>query len=134
MIEKRIKQIQQDLEIFDNELEKYDYIIDLGKELEGLEEDKKREEYLVKGCTSNLWLVPEVDDERVVFRADADAVIVKGLAKIFTDVFSGLPKEEIKNFDRDLLQDLGLDEIISRGRQSGFSKAIEKIKDYSKGV
>lgn len=134
MIEKRIEEIKSDLDLFENELEKYDYIIDLGKELGDFDEKRKKEEFLVKGCTSNLWLYPEIKEGKIFFYADADAVVVKGLTKIFLDVFSNTDPKEIVEFERDLLKELGLSELISVGRQNGFSKAIEKIKQYALGV
>ncbi len=132
MIESRINSIKDDLELFDDDLQKYEYIIDLGKSLPNLEEEHKKDENLVQGCTSKVWLVCEKKDDILVFKADSNAAIVKGLVKIILTIFNNLSVKEILDFDIQILQKLNLQEIITPNRQSGVQGMIKRIKEYAK--
>lgn len=131
---KRIEEIKEQLEFFDNELEKYEYIIDLGKKLQPLEDEYKKDEYLVQGCTSKVWLLVKEEDGKLILSADSEAMIVKGLVYIVISIFSGIELKQIKGFDINLLDELSLSEIITPNRQSGVSGMIQKIKNYTRGV
>ncbi|AXH14398.1 sulfur acceptor/SufS accessory protein [Malaciobacter mytili LMG 24559] len=132
MIESRIDSIKDDLELFDDDLQKYEYIIDLGKSLPNLEEEHKKDENLVQGCTSKVWLICEKKDDILVFKADSNAAIVKGLVKIILTIFNNLSAKEILDFDTQILQKLNLQEIITPNRQSGVQGMIKRIKEYAK--
>ncbi|MFV0564025.1 SufE family protein [Malaciobacter mytili] len=132
MIESRIDSIKDDLELFDDDLQKYEYIIDLGKSLPNLEEEHKKNENLVQGCTSKVWLICEKKDDILVFKADSNAAIVKGLVKIILTIFNNLSAKEILDFDTQILQKLNLQEIITPNRQSGVQGMIKRIKEYAK--
>ncbi|PHO12510.1 Fe-S metabolism associated SufE [Malaciobacter marinus] len=131
MVENKIDEIKEDLELFDDDLQKYEYIIDLGKSLEPLEEKHKKDENLVQGCTSKVWLICEKKDDILVFKADSNAAIVKGLVKILLSIFSGMKAQEIIDFDTQVLQKLNLQEIITPNRQSGVQGMIKRIKEYA---
>ncbi|AXH09129.1 sulfur acceptor/SufS accessory protein [Malaciobacter halophilus] len=131
MVENRIDEIKDDLELFDDDLQKYEYIIDLGKSLEPLDEAHKKDENLVQGCTSKVWLICEKKDDILVFKADSNAAIVKGLVKILLTIFSGMKPQEIVDFDTQILQKLNLQEIITPNRQSGVQGMIKRIKEYA---
>lgn len=131
-IEKRIYEIKEELDFFDNELEKYEYIIDLGKKLEAIDEVYKSDEYLVSGCTSLVWLVPNCENQKISFKGTSDALIVKGLVYIMLKIFSNLEIKEIVNFDINILDKLGLSEIITPNRQSGVAGMVKKIVSYAK--
>ncbi|ADG92534.1 MULTISPECIES: SufE family protein [Arcobacter] len=131
-IEKKIEEFKDDLELFDDELEKYQFIIDLGKKLSPLDEKEMVEENLVQGCTSKVWLVKDKKNDELIFRADSNAAIVKGLVYIITTIFSNEKKDDINTLDINILDKLNLTEIITPNRQSGVQGMIKKIKEYAK--
>ena len=131
-IEQTIENIKDDLEFFEDELQKYDYIIDLGKKLQAFNEDDKKDEYLVQGCTSQVWLVPSIKDNILTIQGTSDAIIVKGLVYIILDIFNNRTIQEIQEFDINILSELGLAEIITPNRQSGVQGMIKKIIEVSK--
>jgi len=125
---KRINEIKEQLDFFDDELEKYEYIIDLGKKLPALDKEYKKDKYLVQGCTSLVWLVSKSKDGKLYFQADSEAMIVKGLVYIVISIFEGIECSKIKEFDTNLLESLELSEIITPNRQSGVAGMIDKIR------
>ena len=130
-IEKRVAKIKNDLNFFDDELDKYQFIIDLGKKLKDFKEEDKIAKNIVHGCTSQVWLVCKNDNNILRFDGISDAVIVKGLIYILLEIFSNISKEEIISSDDDILYDLDLSEIITPNRQSGVIGMIKKIKEYA---
>ncbi|QEN04973.1 SufE family protein [Thiospirochaeta perfilievii] len=131
MIEDRINNILEDLNMFDDDIDKYEYIVDVGKNLPNLDESLQRDEFLVKGCTSKVWLIAEYSNGVINLKADSNSVIVKGLASILITVFQDLEPEEIVNYNIDGLEKLGLTEIISPTRQNGVYHMVNKIKHYA---
>ncbi len=131
-IVKKIEEFKDDLELFDDELEKYQFIIDLGKKLNPLDEKEMIDENLVQGCTSKVWLLKDENSDTLVFRADSNAAIVRGLVYIITTIFSNEKKDDINNLDINILDKLNLTEIITPNRQSGVQGMIKKIKEYAK--
>ena len=126
---KRIKQIIEEFELFTDWEEKYSYIIELGKKLPGLDELHKIDSNKVEGCVSQVWLVAKQKDNRYYFYADSDAFIVKGLLAIVLRIFSGLTKEEILNTDFKALFDrLGLKNHLTPSRSNGIFVVIGKIR------
>jgi len=132
-IQETIENIKDDLDFFEDELEKYDYIIDLGKKLSDIDESFKIEENLVQGCTSQVWLVSTIEDNKLYLSGTSDAIIVKGLVYIILEIFNKRTLDEIKEFDINILSELGLAEIITPNRQSGVQGMIKKIMELSKG-
>ncbi len=130
-IEKKVESIKEDLDFFEDELQKYEYIIDLGKKLDPLEDEYKTPDNIVHGCTSQVWLVCEERDGKLYFKGTSDAIIVKGLIYIILDVFSGLEKQTLRDVDMDIVYELGLSEVITPNRQSGVIGMIKKIKEYA---
>jgi len=126
-IEQSIINIKDDLDFFDDELQKYEYIIDLGKKLPDIDEKDKVEKNLVQGCTSQVWLVPKIENDTLELEGTSDAIIVKGLVYIILDIFNHRTLKEINEFDIDILNALGLEEIITPNRQSGVQGMIKKI-------
>lgn len=126
-IEQSIKNIKDDLDFFDDELQKYEYIIDLGKKLPDINEKEKVEKNLVQGCTSQVWLVPKIENGTLELEGTSDAIIVKGLVYIILDIFNHRTLDEINAFDINILNALGLEEIITPNRQSGVQGMIKKI-------
>ena len=128
-----LQEIVEDFELFDDELEKYEYIVDLGKHLTPLQEDEKTDAYLIQGCTSQVWIIPSFVGGKMVFRGDSNTVIVKGLVAILIKIFSNRTPNEILNFDLKELNNLGLAEIVTPTRQNGFISIVNKLIEYTKG-
>ena len=133
-IEKRVHDIKEDLDFFEDELQKYEYIIDLGKKLKPLNEKDQIASNIVHGCTSQVWLVCEQKGDRLYFYGTSDAIIVKGLVYIILQIFSDSTIEELKNVDMDIVYELGLSEVITPNRQSGVIGMIKKIKEYATNI
>ncbi|WP_258237426.1 SufE family protein [Arcobacter sp. AHV-9/2010] len=130
-IKQRVENIKEDLDFFDEELAKYEYIIDLGKKLPTFDEKNKTPENLVHGCTSQVWLICEKKEDKLFFKGTSDAIIVKGLVYIILEIFSNSTIEELKKIDMDIVRELGLSEVITPNRQSGVIGMIKKIKEYA---
>jgi len=130
-LNQRIEEIRNDLLLFDDDLEKYEYIIDLGKQLEKLDTVHEKDENLVQGCTSKVWLVCEQNEKKLIFQANSNAKIVKGLVFILITVFSNLTPQEILHTDINILKQLNLTEIITPNRQSGVTGMLKRIKEYA---
>lgn len=130
-IEQRVENIKEDLDFFEDELQKYEYIIDLGKKLEKLDENYQIPANLVHGCTSQVWLICEQVDNKLLFKGTSDAIIVKGLVYMILQIFSDSSIEELKEIDMDIVHELNLSEIITPNRQSGVIGMIKKIKEYA---
>ena len=134
IIEKRVADIKEDLDFFDDELAKYEYIIDLGKKLEEFDEKDKIPSNIVHGCTSQVWLTCEQKDEKLYFHGTSDAIIVKGLVYMILQIFSDSTIEELKEVDMDIVHELKLSEVITPNRQSGVIGMMKKIKEYAKNA
>ena len=130
-IETRVEEIVEELSLFDDELGKYEYLVDTGKALTPLSEDEKEDKYLIQGCTSQVWLICEEKAGKLIFIGDSNTVIVKGLVALIINIFSDLTPKEIVDFDMDRLAVLGLSEIITPNRQNGLKSMIERIKTYA---
>ncbi len=130
-IENRVKDIKEDLDFFEDELQKYEYIIDLGKKLDSLDDEYKVPAHIVHGCTSQVWLICEEKDGKLYFKGTSDAIIVKGLVYMILKIFSDSTIEELKDADMDIVYQLELNEVITPNRQSGIIGMIKKIKEYA---
>jgi cysteine desulfuration protein SufE len=132
-IEETIARIRDELDLFGEPLEKYEYIIEQGRELQPLDEAYRSDAFLVQGCQSKLWLHPYAKEGRLYFEADSDALIVKGLVQILIRIYSGRTAEEIRQSDTSLLEQLGLSEIITPGRQNGVASMLKRIYAFAGG-
>lgn len=130
-IEDNIQSIKDQFSQFDDWLDKYNYLIELGKELPLIETKNKTEDYLIKGCQSRVWLYPELKEGKLYFTADSDAVITKGLAALVISVFSGNPPAEIFNAPTDFINEIGLTEHLSPTRSNGLVSMLKQIKMYA---
>lgn len=117
--------------MFDEWLDKYEYLIELGKNLEPFPEELKTEERLVKGCQSRVWLDAKLTDGRIVFRADSDAIITKGIISLLVGVYSGRTPAEIAGDDFAFIDELGLRENLSPTRANGLASMISTIKELA---
>ena len=131
-LEERKQQIVEDFSQFDEWLDKYEYLIELGKNLEPFPDDKKTEDKLIKGCQSRVWLDCEEREGRLWFTADSDAIITKGIISLLIDVYSGCAPEEIAGDDFAFLEEIGLRENLSPTRANGLVSMIETLKSYAR--
>ena len=120
--------VVQDFAMFDEWLDKYEYLIDLGKKLDPLPEELKTEDRLIKGCQSRVWLDATVEDGKLYFRADSDAIITKGIISLLIGVYSGRTAREIADDDFSFVDSLGLRENLSPTRANGLASMIETIR------
>ena len=130
-IEEREEEITDDFSLFDSWEEKYEYIIDLGKKLAPLEEQYKQEENIIKGCQSTVWLVFDFKDGKVFYKADSDAVIVKGLVSMLIKVLSGHEPDKILNAKLDFIKDIGMMTHLAQTRSNGLLSMVKQIKNYA---
>jgi cysteine desulfuration protein SufE len=124
-------EVVEEFEMFDNWLDKYDYIIELGKELEGLDEEYKTSKYLISGCQSQVWLTADYTDGIVSFKADSDAIITKGIVYLLIRVLSGHKPTEILDYDLSFLEKIGLKSHLSPTRSNGLNSMIKQIRLYA---
>lgn len=130
-----IKEIQdnliEDFSFFDNWEERYQYLIDLGNTLPELSEIEKKDNDLVKGCQSNVWLLAEYREGKVFFKTDSDAILPKGIAALLVEVYSEQSPEEILKSDDSFIEKLGLKEFLSPTRANGLLAMLKQIKFYA---
>lgn len=111
--------------------QKYEYIIDLGKELKPLSDGKKIESNLIKGCQSQVWIDARFEDEKLVFDADSDGILPKGIASLLVSIYSGHSTDDIINSDFDFISQIGLQEFLSPSRANGLMAMTKQIKFYA---
>lgn len=120
--------VVEEFSMFDEWLDKYEYLIDLGKKLDVFPVEHKTDDHLIKGCQSKVWLDTEVKDGKVWFKADSDAIITKGIISLLIGVYSGRTAEEIASDDFSFVEKIGLRENLSPTRANGLVSMIETIK------
>ncbi len=120
--------IIDDFSMYDEWLDKYEYLIDLGKNLEPYSEEDKTEDKLIKGCQSRVWLDWKLTEGRLYFKADSDAIITKGIISLLISVYSGRTPEEIAGDDFSFINEIGLKENLSPTRANGLVSMIDTIK------
>ncbi|WP_411972183.1 SufE family protein [Sphingobacterium sp. Lzh-3] len=121
----------EDFAFFTDWMEKYEYIIQLGKEVPLIDEQYKTDEYIIKGCQSKVWLFPEIKNGKVYFTADSDAIITKGLVSLMVKVLSGHSAKEIVDADLYFVDKIGLKEHLSPTRANGLLSMIKQMKLYA---
>ncbi|EJL63062.1 MULTISPECIES: SufE family protein [Flavobacterium] len=130
-----IKEIQNEIidefSMFDDWMQRYEYIIELGKSLPLIKEEYKTDENLIKGCQSKVWLQGEQKDDKIVFTADSDAILTKGIIAILIRAFSNQKAEDIINADTQFIDEIGLKEHLSATRANGLVSMIKNIKMYA---
>ena len=118
----------EDFSMFDEWLDKYEYLIDLGKKLDAYPEEAKQDDKLIKGCQSRVWLDWTLEDGRLRFRADSDAIITKGIISLLIGVYSGRTPAEIAGDDFSFIDEIGLKENLSPTRAHGLASMIATIR------
>ena len=130
-ISKIEKEIIEEFGLFDNWIDKYDYLIDLGKSLPKIDESEKTLENIITGCQSQVWLNAKKKDNNIVFTADSDAIMTKGIIAILIRVLSHQKPNDIINAKLDFITTIGLNEQLSQTRANGLTSMIKKIKIYA---
>jgi len=131
----KIKAIQDEIvdefSMFDDWMERYEYIIELGKKLPLIKEEFKTEDNIIKGCQSKVWLKGELNSDVIVFTADSDAILTKGIIAILIRTFSNQKAVDILAADLDFIDEIGLKEHLSPTRANGLVSMIKNIKMYA---
>lgn len=126
------QEIVEEFLLFENKNDKYNYIIELGKDLAPLEEQYKIDENLIKGCQSKVWLITDVDDHgHIIFKGDSDAILVKGLVKMLIRVLSGKKPDEIIDTELSFIKEIGLNQMLSMTRSNGLVSMVKQMKLYA---
>ena len=130
-----IKEIQDEIvdefSMFDDWMQRYEYIIDLGKSLPIIDEQYKTDDNIIKGCQSKVWVHAEQKDGKVVFTADSDAILTKGIIGILIRAFSNQKPKDILEANTDFIDEIGLKEHLSPTRANGLVSMIKNIKMYA---
>ncbi len=130
-----IQEIQEEIvdefSMFDDWMQRYEYMIDLGKSLPLIEEKYKIEENIIKGCQSKVWVHAEMKNDKIEFTADSDAIITKGIIAILIRVFSGQHPKDIMDADTAFIDEIGLKEHLSPTRANGLVSMIKQLKMYA---
>ena len=133
-----IKEIQEEIvdefEMFDDWMQRYEYMIELGKSIPIIDEQYKTDINLIKGCQSKVWLHSELEGDKVSFFADSDAIITKGIVAVLLRVFNHQSPKEILEADLDFIEKIGLKEHLSATRANGLVSMIKQIKLYALGM
>ena len=130
-ISKIEQEIIEEFKLFDNWIDKYDYLIDLGKSLPKIDESEKTLENIITGCQSQVWLNAKKKDNNIVFTADSDSIMTKGIIAILIRVLSHQKPNDIINAKLDFIKKIGLNEQLSQTRANGLTSMIKKIKIYA---
>ena len=130
-IKEKIYFYKESLELFDDGMEKYKFLIDQGKNARNFPEEYRNDSFKVSGCQAQVWLVPIHKNNQLSFYYDSDAFISKGMVTILCEIYSERSPEEIKNSDFSLLDMLDLDVLLTPGRRNGVYSMLEKIKEYA---
>ncbi|MBQ4801489.1 SufE family protein [Aquimarina sp. MMG015] len=130
-IQKLQEEIVDEFSMFDDWMQRYEYMIDLGKSLPLIEEKYKIDENIIKGCQSKVWVHAEMNDEKIEFTADSDAIITKGIIAILIRVFSGQHPKDIIEADTAFIDEIGLKEHLSPTRANGLVSMIKQLKMYA---
>ena len=125
-------EVVETFSFYDEWLDKYEYLIDLGKNLEPYPEEAKTEDRLINGCQSKVWLDAKMKDGKLVFSADSDAIITKGIISLLVGLYSGRTPEEIAGSDFSFLDRIGLKENLSPTRANGLASMVARIQQTAK--
>lgn len=130
-----LKQIQDEIieefSVFNDWLDKYDYLIELGNELPEIDAEHKTDEYLINGCQSKVWLNADYKDGKIWYHADSDAIIVRGIVALLVKALNGLPPKEIVENDLYFIDEIGLKQNLSPTRSNGLVAMVKKMKTYA---
>ncbi|WP_299619498.1 SufE family protein [uncultured Tenacibaculum sp.] len=130
-----IKEIQEEIidefSMFEDWMERYEYIIELGKSLPIIDDEYKLDENLIKGCQSKVWMHSEIDTDKIKFTADSDAILTKGIVALLLRVYSDQTPKAILEADTNFIDEIGLKEHLSPTRANGLVSMVKQIKMYA---
>lgn len=124
-------EIIEEFSFFENWEQRYEHLIELGKNLPDLPDDKKSDDKVIKGCQSTVWLDAHMSQEQIKFQADSDAILPKGLAALLVRIYSGQTPKDILNSNTDFIEKIGLQEFLSPTRANGLLAMIKQFKFYA---
>ena len=130
-IEEKINYYKESLDLFDDGMDKYKFLIDQAKNAKFFPEEYRNASFKVSGCQAQVWLVPKLKENKLSFYYDSDAFISKGMVTILCDIYGDRNPSEIKNSDFSMLNTLELDTLLTPGRRNGVYSMLEKIKEYA---
>ena len=130
-IEATENEIVEEFSLFDSWDDKYEYIIDLGKKLPALDDQYKKDENRVRGCQSTVWLTADYENGKIFYKADSDAVIVKGLISMLIRVLSGQEPDKIINANLDFIKEIGMMSHLAQTRANGLLAMVKQMKNYA---
>ena len=125
------KSIVEEFEMFDNWTQKYEYLIDISKELPKMESNYKTDENIIKGCQSKVWLHADSNNKKIIYMADSDAIMTKGIIALLIRLFSNQKYDDILNCNLDFIDRIGLKDQLSQTRANGLLAMIKKMKLYA---
>ena len=129
-IEEKINFFKDNLELFDDDMDKYKYLLDQAKSAKKFPEEYRQESFKVDGCQAQVWLVPFINKEKLYFHTDSDAFISKGMVTILCEIYGGRKPDEIAKANFELLSILNLNTLLTPGRRNGVYSMLMKIKEY----
>jgi cysteine desulfuration protein SufE len=130
-IKENQQEIIEEFEMFDDWMQRYEHLIEMGKSLPLIKEEYKTEENLIKGCQSKVWVHAELSDDKLVFTADSDAIITKGIIAVLVRAFSNQHPKDILDADTAFIDEIGLKEHLSPTRANGLVSMIKQLKMYA---
>ncbi len=130
-IQENQAEIVEEFSMFDDWMQRYEYMIELGKSLPLIEEAYKTDDNIIKGCQSKVWVHAELEGDKLVFTADSDAIITKGIIAILIRAFSNQKPQDIIDSDTDFIDEIGLKEHLSPTRANGLVSMIKQLKMYA---
>jgi cysteine desulfuration protein SufE len=131
-INDKINKYKSILNMFSDNNERYKFLIDLARKAESFPEEFRLESFKVKGCMSQVWLVPKLEEGKVKYFSDSDAMIVKGTVTLVSDIYSGHTAQEILSNDKNLMEELDLGNILSMNRRNGAYNMLNMVKEHAK--
>ena len=131
-IKEKISYYKENLDCFEDTMEKYKFLLDQGKKASDFPEEFRVESFKVSGCQAQVWLVPYIKNNLMYFHSDSDAFISKGMITILCDIYGGKKVTEINNSDLNLLDQLNLNILLTPGRRNGVHSMLLKIKEHAK--
>ena len=130
-IEEKINYFRENLELFDDDMDKYKYLLDQAKNAKTFPEEFRQDSFKVDGCQAQVWLVPYIKEEKLCFHSDSDAFISKGMVTILCKIYGGRKPNEIAKANFELLSTLDLNTLLTPGRRNGVYSMLMKIKEYA---
>ncbi len=130
-IKEKEQEVIEEFALFDDWMDKYNYLIELGKSVPKIDDQYKEEKYLISGCQAQVWLHARYEDGRVYYTADSDALITKGIVALLIRVLSGQPPADIVDAEMTFIDEIGLKEHLSQTRSNGLLNMIKQMKLYA---